>query len=531
MSVDNDHPTHLPLQHSHTMSKRRVRTVLVGLMLALFVSMLSSTILANALPQIVGDLGGSQTGYSWVVVATLLTMTATTPIWGKLGDLFSKLVLIQAAIGIYCLGSVVGTLAHGMNVLLLARGIQGVGAGGLSALTLLIVGWVASPAERARFSGYIGAVFALATVLGPLIGGVIVDSPLGWRGCFFASLPVAVVAVFLLQVSLRLPRGRRPIQIDFVGSVLVIAGVSLLLIWLSMVGHHFAWRSVETLLMLGGGTLISALALVAELRHPEPVLPLRMFRDRTIVLVTSAAALLGSAAFASTLYPAQYFQLARGMSPTSAGMMSMSTVGAMGIASLVSGRAISVSGRWRAWLASGAGAVLVGLVMMGTVGAETNLALVGLYLALLGFGLGATMQNLIVVVQNNGDLSQLGTVSALAAFCRTLGGAVGVCVMGAVLSVRTTRHFEEGLSRLDARSATGPIPAPGQIPVLDHLHGPVRDAYTQAFGSSIGEVFLMIAPLAGLAVVCLLLVRSGAPVTERERAECGTGLPQPAPAT
>lgn len=500
--------------------------VLVGLMLALFVSMLSSTILANALPQIVGDLGGSQTGYSWVVVATLLTMTATTPIWGKLGDLYGKLLLIQTSIGIYCMGSVVGTFAHDMKVLLLARGIQGVGAGGLSALTLLIVGWVASPAERARFSGYIGAVFALATVLGPLVGGVIVDSPLGWRGCFFASLPVAVVAVVLLQISLRLPRGRRPLKIDYVGSVLVIAGVSLLLIWLSMVGHQFAWKSVETVLMLGGGIIVSALAVTAELRHPEPVLPLRMFRDRTVLLVTAAAALLGSAAFASTLYPAQYFQLAQGMSPTAAGMMTMSSVGAMGFASVVSGRAIGNSGKWRGWLASGAAAVLVGLLLMSTVGAHTPLVLVGSYLAVLGFGLGATMQNLIVAVQNSGDLAHLGAVSALAAFCRALGGAVGVCIMGAVLSVRTTLHFEEGLSGIDAKAGSGPIPAPGQIPILEDLHAPVREAYSQAFGTSIGEVFLLIAPLSGLAVVCLLLIRSGAQAPERVNDQ-GPVVPRP----
>lgn len=531
MSVDNDHHRHIRPQHSHVMSTRRVRMILVGLMLALFVSMLSSTILANALPQIVGDLGGSQTGYSWVVVATLLTITATTPIWGKLGDLYNKLLLIQAAIVIYCTGSVVGTFAHDMKVLLLARGIQGIGAGGLSALTLLIIGWVATPSERARFAGYMGAVYALATVLGPLIGGMIVDSPLGWRGCFFASLPVAVLAVALLQVSLRLPRGRPPLRIDYVGSILIIAGVSLLLVWLSMVGHQFDWFSLETGAMLGGGAAVSTLAVIAELRHPEPVLPLHMFRDRTILLVTLAAALLGSAAFASTLYPAQYFQLARGMSPTDAGLMTMSSVGAMGIASVVSGRSISRTGRWRPWLAVGAAAVLLGLVLMGTVGAHTNLILVGVYLAVLGWGLGSTMQNLIITVQNHGDLARLGAVSALAAFCRTLGGAVGVCAMGAALSVETTRHFEDRLSRLHADSTTGPIPAPGQIPVLRQMHSSVRTAYSQAFGTSIGEAFMMITPLAGAALICLLLIRTGAPTANRRPTQNEVGLPRQARAT
>ncbi|WP_344419621.1 MFS transporter [Pseudonocardia ailaonensis] len=481
-----------------------MRVALTALMLALFVSMLSSTIVANALPRIIGDLGGNQTGYSWVVVATLLALTATTPIWGKLADLFDKLLLIQVAMLLYVAGSVLGAFSHSMTVLLVARAIQGVGAGGLSALSLVIVGWIGTPRERARFSGYLGAVYAVATLAGPLIGGVIVESPLGWRGCFFASLPIAVVAMVLMQLTLRLPRGRSPVRIDIAGSALVVTSVGLLLIWTSLVGQQFAWVSVSTALLLGGGLLVGVAAVVVELRHPEPVLPLRLFRNRNVLMSTLASGLLATVAFAATLYPAQYFQLARGMSPQAAGLMTMTTVGALALASVVSGR--KINGRfWRWWLVSGTVAVAVGLGLLGTVDVHTHLVAVGAYLGVLGLGLGLTTQNLVVAVQNNVELSEMGAGSAMANFARSFGGAVGVCVMGAVLSARTATMVAEGVPGLGP--TTGPLPEQGRIPILDTLSAPVRELYSSAYGTAFGEAFLVIVPLAVLSIVCVVLLQ------------------------
>ncbi|MFC4946731.1 MFS transporter [Pseudonocardia sp. GCM10023141] len=488
----------------HRMSAGRLRVALTGLMLALFVSMLSSTIVANALPRIIGDLGGSQTGYSWVVVATLLALTATTPIWGKLADLFDKLLLVQVAMLLYCAGSLVGAFSHSMTVLLVARAVQGIGAGGLSALSLVIVGWVGTPKERARFSGYLGAVYAVATLAGPLIGGVIVDSPLGWRGCFFASLPIAVVAMVLLQLTLRLPRGRSPVRIDLAGSALVVTSVGLLLVWTSLVGQQFAWLSVSTVGMLGGGLVVGVVAVVVELRHPEPVLPLRLFRNRNVLMSTLASGLLATVAFAATLYPAQYFQLARGMSPQAAGLMTMTTVGSLALASVVSGR--KINGRyWRVWLVSGTGAVALGSGLLGTVDVHTHLVAVGVYLGVLGLGLGLTTQNLVVAVQNNVELSDLGAGTSMANFARSFGGAVGVCVMGAVLSARTATVVADGLS--GPGQETGPLPEPGRIPILETLSTPVRELYSSAYGTAFGEAFLAIAPVALLSIVCVLLLR------------------------
>src|SRR6188472_1471891 len=223
------------------MTHREVLEALSGLLLGLFVAMLSSTVVSNALPRIVADLQGTESGYTWVVVATLLTMTASTPVWGKLADLFNKKMLVQSALVIYSVGSLAAGFAPNMGSLIAARAVQGLGVGGLTALVQVVIASIVAPRERGRYSGYIGAVFALATVSGPLIGGVIVDSPLGWRGCFFVGLPIAALAFVVLQKTLRLKTVKREVNIDYLGAGLITGGVSTLLIWVSLAGNSFDW--------------------------------------------------------------------------------------------------------------------------------------------------------------------------------------------------------------------------------------------------------------------------------------------------
>jgi MFS family permease len=264
------------------MSHREVLEAMSGLLLAMFVAMLSSTVVTNALPRIVTDLQGSQTGYTWVVVATLLTMTASTPIWGKLADLFSKKMLVQSALVIFCAGSLVAGLAPSMEVLIGARALQGLGVGGLTALVQVVIASIVSPRERGRYAGYIGAVFALATVSGPLIGGVIVDSPLGWRGTFYIGLPVAALAFLVLQKTLHLPTIRREVHIDYLGATLIVGGVSILLVWVSLAGSQFGWTSATSVAMILAGRVVLAAAIFVEARVAvEPIVPLRLFQDRT----------------------------------------------------------------------------------------------------------------------------------------------------------------------------------------------------------------------------------------------------------
>ena len=270
------------------MTHREVLEALSGLLLAMFVAMLSSTIVSNALPTIVDDLEGSQTGYTWVVVATMLAMTATTPIWGKLADLFDKKSLVQGALVIYSVGSLVAGLAPSMEVLIGARVIQGLGVGGLTALVQVVIATMVSPRERGRYSGYIGAVFALATVSGPLVGGVLVDT-VGWRWCFFAGLPVATLAFVVLQRTLHLPVVRRDVSIDYLGAFLLVGGVSILLVWMSLGGQSFDWTSWTSGLLVVAAVAVTGLALHVEARVAvDPILPLRLFRERTLTLATVA---------------------------------------------------------------------------------------------------------------------------------------------------------------------------------------------------------------------------------------------------
>ncbi len=493
-------------EQSGQMTHREVLEALSGLLLAMFVAMLSSTVVTNALPRIVTDLDGSQTGYSWVVVATLLTMTATTPVWGKLADLFSKKVLVQSALVIYSAGSLIAGLAPSMEVLIGARAIQGLGVGGLTALVQVVIASMVSPRERGRYSGYIGATFALATVSGPLIGGVIVDTPgLGWRWCFFVGLPVAALAFVVLQKTLHLPLRRREVHVDYLGATLLVAGVSILLVWVSLAGTSFAWASATSAVLVVVGLLVVGAALYVEARVAvEPVVPLRLFRDRTTALATVASVLVGLAMFGSTVYLSQYFQLSRGMSPTMAGLMSVAMVGGLLVSSIVSGRLITRTGRWKRFLVAGMATVVVGLALLSVIDDTTSLWYVGAGMAVLGLGLGAVMQNLVLSVQNNVAQSDLGAASSLVAFFRTMGGSIGVAALGAVLTHQVADRVTAALSQLGV--AVDPHRS-GNIPDVSSLDEPFRSIFEHAFGEATGHLFLVALPFAVLALVCVLFIK------------------------
>ena len=488
------------------MSHRQIMEALSGLLLAMFVAMLSSTVVSNALPRIVTDLEGSQTGYTWVVVSTLLAMTATTPIWGKLADLFSKKLLVQSALIIFSVGSVIATFATSMEVLIGARVVQGLGVGGLTALVQVVIASMVSPRERGRYSGYIGATFAAATVSGPLIGGLIVDSPAGWRGCFALGLPFAVAAFVLLQKTLKLPVIKREVKIDYVGATLIMAGVSILLVWVSLAGNQYDWASTTSFVLVAVGVLVTAAAVVYEAKvAAEPVIPMYLFRDRTMSLATVASALVGVAMFGSTVYLSQYFQLARGMSPTKAGLMTVAMVVPLMLSSLVSGKIITRTGVWKRWLVGGMALVVAALALLGTIDESTHLVLVGLFMALLGFGMGATMQNLVLAVQNNVPLSELGAASSVVAFFRSMGGSAGVSVLGAILGTQVADKVAAGYQAAQ-QMPSGDFGSHA-IPDLSSLAPWEAQIWEHGFGASIGELYLIAAPAALLAFLCVLFIK------------------------
>jgi EmrB/QacA subfamily drug resistance transporter len=496
----------IPAAQSGQMSHREILEAMSGLLLAMFVAMLSSTVVSNALPRIVTDLHGSQSGYTWVVVATLLTMTASTPVWGKLADQFNKKALVQTALVIFVAGSLVAGLAPSMGVLIGARALQGLGVGGLTALVQVVIASMVTPRERGRYSGYIGATFALATVSGPLIGGLLVDTPgLGWRSTFYVGIPVALIAFVVLQKTLHLPVVRREVHIDYLGAGLIVSGVSALLIWVSLAGNQFAWLSGTSVLLVGFGLALLLAATYVELRVAiEPVIPSHIFRDRTTSLATFASVMVGVAMFGATVYLSQYFQIARGMSPTRAGLMSISMVGGLVLASMVSGRAITRTGRWKRFLVGGMVLVVIGLGLLSMIDEKTPLLVVGGYMFLVGVGLGASMQNLVLAVQNNAAHADIGAASSVVTFFRSMGGSIGVSALGALLSAQVSDKVSAGLAALH-------IPVDGhqshQIPDLATLPGPVRAVFEHAFGSATGELFLVATPFAVLALVAVLLIR------------------------
>ncbi|MGW1546481.1 MFS transporter [Streptomyces sp. NPDC002346] len=492
------------------MTHRQIMEALAGLMLGMFVAILSSTVVSNALPEIISDLGGGQSAYTWVVTASLLAMTATTPLWGKLSDLFSKKLLVQIALVIYVLGSVVAGLSTSSGMLIACRVVQGIGVGGLSALAQIVMAAMIAPRERGRYSGYIGAVFAVATVGGPLLGGVITDTSwMGWRWCFYVGVPFAVIALIVLQKTLKLPVVKREVKVDWTGAFFISAAVSLLLLWVTFAGDKYDWLSWQTGVMLAGSLILALLFVYTESRASEPIIPLRLFRNRTITLASLASLFVGIAMFAGTVFFSQYFQLARGKSPTMSGVMTIPMIAGLFISSTVSGQIITKTGRWKAWLVSGGFLVTAGLGLLGTLRYDTEYWHIALFMAVMGLGIGMMMQNLVLATQNQVAPSDLGSASSVVTFFRSLGGAIGVSALGAVMANRVTHYVKDGLADLGPKGAalghggTGG----GGIPDLDKLPAPFRTVVESAYGHGVGDVFLYAAPAALIAFLITIFIK------------------------
>ncbi|WP_214415336.1 MFS transporter [Sphaerisporangium fuscum] len=508
------------------MSHRQILEALSGLLLGMFVAILSSTVVSNALPTIIADLKADETTYTWVITASLLATTVSTPIWGKLADLTSKKVLVQLGLVVFVAGSAFAGLAQNPGMLIAARVVQGLGAGGLTALAQVIMAAIISPRERGRYSGYLGAVFALATIGGPLIGGVIVDTSwLGWRWCFYVGVPFALVALIVLQKTLHVPVYRREVRIDWAGATLITAAVSLLLVWVSFAGNKYDWMSWQTAAMVGGAVVLALLFLLVESKAEEPIVPLRLFRKSAISLAVLASLLVGVAMFGATTFLSQYFQLARGETPTMAGVMTLPMILGLAISSTVAGQIITRTGRWKIFLIIGGLFLTAGFGLMGTLRYDTEYWVLAIYMFCMGAGVGMTMQNLVLSVQNQVRPQELGAASSVVAFFRTLGGAIGVSALGAVLGHRVTDYLREGLAKLGIHSA----PAGGGVPRLSELPAPVRGVVEDAYGHGVGDVFLYAAPCALLALLAILFIKE-IPLRTASAEQIRAGADEHAPA-
>lgn len=488
-------------QDPMAMSHRQILEAMVGLLAALFTALLSTTIVATALPTIIGDLKGSQTAYAWVITTALLATAASTPIWGKLADIFNKKLLVQSSIVIFVIGSVIAGLAPSVPVLLAARVVQGIGMGGLTALVVAIIGSIVSPRERGRYSGYMGATMAVSMSGGPILGGVIADSPLGWRWCFFVCVPLAVIALFLLQKTLKIQTDRqKDVSIDWLGAGLMTAGVSILLIWVSFAGKdgYYGWLSKETALYVGGGLLLLALTVWVETKVKSPIIPLKIVTERTTGLAIIASLGVGMGMISASTFLGQYFQTARGFSPTIAGMLSIPLVVGMLVASVSSGQLISRFGKWKAFVVTGSLLLIVGFALLGTIDHETNLWLVGIFMLVVGLGVGMLMQNLVLVVQNTVSVRNIGAASSNVAFFRTFGGAIGVSVLGSVLATRVADLSSDGLSKLGVSGGS----AGGNLDI-GALPAPVAEIIRASYGDATGRIFLIAAAAAVVALIAV----------------------------
>jgi MFS family permease len=417
------------------------------------------------------------------------------------------------------------------------RIMQGLGGGGLAALSQIIMADIISPRERGRYAGLFGAVMALGTIGGPLLGGVVTDA-FGWRWNFFIALPVAVAAIILLQLTLHLPeRVKRVVSIDYLGIVLISAGVSLLLIWVTLAGNSFAWASLTSFAMVFGAVIALIAAVIVEFKAKEPIIPLDLFKNRTVTLAVIASLSVGVAMFGTSVFLSQYMQLARGATPTESGLLTIPMMGGLLISSTFFGNLISRTGTWKAIMVSGSVLVLAGSLLLGSLRYDTSLVFVGIFMFILGAGVGMIMQNLVLVVQNTVDISNLGVATSTVTFFRSLGGTVGVAVMGSVLGTLVAQYIRDGTATLSPANQLAAMQTlgDGTIPQVSSLPAALRVVVESAYGTGVGNVFLLMVPLAVITLVTIALLpnipldtRSG---IDRERELSETGGQAASPAT
>lgn len=482
---------------------------LTGLFISMAVTMLSMSVVGTSMPLIIADIGGDQAAFTWVMTGSMLATAITTPIWGKLADLTNKKVLLQLALIIFVIGSAVAGLATDPAWLITSRVGQGIGAGGLGALGQIVLAEIISPRERGKYMGIMSAVMAVATVGGPVLGGWITDA-FDWRWNFYVAVPIAVIAIIVLQRTLHLPTERRPVKIDYLGAVLISTGVASLLVWITLGGTVFAWWSWETIVMVGSGIIALVLAVIVELRADEPLIPLSLFKNRTFTLSVIASLAVGLAMFGTVVFLGQYMQLARGKTPTESGLLTIPMMAGVLISSTVAGQLITRFGKWKSYMVSGSILLLAGLLMLGQLRHDTSFWFVGIAMFVLGTGVGLCMQNLVLVVQNTVHPRQMGAASASVTFFRFLGGTAGMSAMGALLAGQVLGYVREGLRALsttnpDALAGSASLTS-GVLPKLAELPEPLVLVIETAYGHAIGNAFLAASPIAIIAIIAIAFI-------------------------
>jgi EmrB/QacA subfamily drug resistance transporter len=475
-----------------SLPKKRVLLIFSGLLLGMALASVDQTIVATALPTIVGDLGGID-HLAWVVTAYLLAETVSTPLYGKLGDLFGRRRLFQIAISVFIVGSVLAGFSNSMAQLIAFRAVQGLGAGGLIVLAQAIIADVVSPRERGRYQGYFGAVFGAASIAGPLIGGFITDHA-SWRWAFYVNIPLGLAA--LIVTTLTLPKSvvTRQVRIDWLGIMLLTGAITSFVLFTTWGGTQYEWSSGIIIGLAVVSVVLAVAFFVVQLRTPEPTLPPRLFRLRTFNIASSVSFIVGMAMFGSIAYLPTFLQVANGASASNSGLLLIPFMLGLLCASVGAGQVVTRTGHYRVFPIIGMGVAAFGMFLLSTLGTTTSLVTSGVYMTVLGIGIGLVMQIMILATQNEAPVDDLGVATSSVSFFRAVGGSVGVAIFGAL--------FNHGLAD-KLGSASSVDLTPEQIQALPaNQYNQIADA----FATSITGVFKVAVPivLIGFAITWLL---------------------------